>query len=166
MIVVMVSGIKQGLTPYAPATIYHTLVAESSTLDPTKTPAHHPSYASSSSTTFALTIFTSSTGLSASPVFTSPSLLTTPIPLLTLPNTACFPSSHGAGASVTKNWLPLVSLPELAIERTPAPVCRRAGWISSAKGEPQHEVPPRPVPVGSPACSMKLGIMRWIGVLS
>lgn len=35
------------------------------------------------------------------------------------------PSSHAVLTVVRKNWLPLVSLPALAIERTPGPV-----WVS------------------------------------
>lgn len=43
-----------------------------------------------------------------------------------LPNIACFPSSHWVGASVMKNWDPLESGPELAIEMIPAP--RKKLW--------------------------------------
>ena len=39
---------------------------------------------------------------------------------------ACLPLSQSQGASVMKNWLPLVLGPELAIERMPAPVDKKA----------------------------------------
>ena len=40
------------------------------------------------------------------------------------------------GARVMKNWDPLVFGPELAMDRTPAPVCFSPGWISSANVSP------------------------------
>ena len=49
---------------------------------------------------------------------------------------ACLPSSHCVGASVMKNCDPLVLGPELAMERTPAPVCFRSEWISSLNDWP------------------------------
>lgn len=70
------------------------------------------------------------------------------------------------GASVMKNWLPLVSGPLFAMLSTPAPVCLSAALISSAKRPPHMEAPPRPVPVGSPPCTMKLTMTRWMGVSS
>ena len=57
----------------------------------------------SASKILALTILTSSTGLSSAPVLTNPILFTTPIPLVTRPKIVCFPSSHGVGANVIKN---------------------------------------------------------------
>ena len=39
------------------------------------------------------------------------------------PKMVCFPSSHGVGASVMKNWLPFVFGPLFAIDKMPAPVC-------------------------------------------
>ena len=48
-------------------------------------------------------------------LLTCPNCLTVCMPLLILPKTACFPSSHEVGARVIKNWEPLVSGPELAI---------------------------------------------------
>jgi hypothetical protein len=38
-----------------------------------------------------------------------------------LPNIACFPSNHCVGAKVIKNCDPLVSGPEFAIDKIPAP---------------------------------------------
>jgi len=62
----------------------------------------------------------------------APILFTTSIPSTTSPNTLCLLSSHGVAASVTKNWLPLVFGPELAIERMPGFECRSFGLNSSA----------------------------------
>ena len=76
------------------------------------------------------------------------------IPLCTLPNIVCFPSSQGVGASVTKNWEPLELGPELAIQRTPAPVCFNALVNSSSNFPPNMLSPPLPVPVGSPPCTI------------
>jgi len=39
----------------------------------------------------------------------------------------CLLSSHGVGATVTKNWLPLVLGPELAMESLPALECFSEG---------------------------------------
>ena len=61
-----------------------------------------------------------------------PIFFTTSIPSVTSPNTLCLLSSHGVGASVMKNWPPLVFGPELAIDSTPAFSWRRFGWNSSA----------------------------------
>lgn len=102
--------------------------------------------------TLAFKIRTLSTGRSFLSVSTIPIRFTTCIPVYTLPNIACFPSNHCVGANVMKNCEPFVSGPELAIERIPAPVCFKSGWISSANSPPYIEVPPRPVPVGSPPC--------------
>ena len=76
--------------------------------------------------TLALTMRTSSTGLSSAATFTRPILCTEErisivsqtswiapfghvpifIPLLTLPKIVCLPSNHGVGAKVIKNWDP------------------------------------------------------------
>ena len=48
---------------------------------------------------------------------------------VTSPKMACLLSSHGVGASVMKNWLPLVFGPALAIAR--APRTTLCGLISS-----------------------------------
>ena len=44
-------------------------------------------------------------------------------PSTTLPKTTCFPSSHGHGTVVMKNWDPLVFFPALAIDKSPGYVC-------------------------------------------
>ena len=56
---------------------------------------------------------------------------------------------------------PFVPGPELAIDRTPAPVWWSSRWSSSSNLPPQTDSPPRPVPVGSPPWIMKPGMMRW-----
>lgn len=61
------------------------------------------------------------------------------------------PSRCGHGASVRKNCEPFVFGPLFAIDSTPAPVCRRSGWISSAnvglsaepRSQPGHRQPRR-----------------------
>lgn len=60
-----------------------------------------------------------------------------------------------------KNWLPLVPGPLLAMDNIPFPVCLRDGWNSSSNLPPKMELPPRPVPVGSPPWIMKSGMIRW-----
>jgi hypothetical protein len=45
------------------------------------------------------------------------------IPSLTSPNTVCFPSNHGVGMVVIKNYDPFVLGPALAIESNPGLVC-------------------------------------------
>lgn len=100
---------------------------------------HQYLYSSSptfSSSTYAFNTLTSSTGLSSTPVFTNPILFKTPNPLVTLPKIVCFPSNHGVGANVIKNWLPFVFGPELAMLRIPAPVCFSSGEISSSNFSP------------------------------
>jgi len=52
-------------------------------------------------------------------------------------------------AVVPPTWLPLVSLPLLAMLSMPAPVCRSSGCISSSNLPPYILSPPRPVPVGA-----------------
>merc|ERR1719295_602963 len=49
--------------------------------------------------------------------------LTTSIPLVTVPNTTCFPSNHAVFTVHRKNWDPFVFAPAFAIERIPGPVC-------------------------------------------
>merc|ERR1712087_490612 len=49
--------------------------------------------------------------------------LTMSMPLVTFPNTTCFPSSHDVFTVVRKNWLPLVPGPALAIDRYPGSEC-------------------------------------------
>jgi len=72
--------------------------------------------------TYALSILTSSSGRSSASVSTKPIRLSTWMPRDTRPNIVCLPSSHCVGAKVTKNWLPFVFAPLLAIDRIPAPV--------------------------------------------
>ena len=62
---------------------------------------------------------------------TNPMRLTTRIPDETRPKMVCFPSRKGVGARVTKNCEPFVSLPLLAIDNIPAPVCLSSLVISS-----------------------------------
>ena len=50
-------------------------------------------------------------------------LVTTSMPLVTLPKTQCLPSSHAVCTVHRKNCEPLVLGPALAIESTPGPVC-------------------------------------------
>jgi hypothetical protein len=45
--------------------------------------------------------------------------VSTSLPLTTLPNTVCFPSSQGQGMNVRKNYDPLVLGPALAIDNSP-----------------------------------------------
>ncbi len=85
---------------------------------------------------------------------------TTFLPYLTLPKTTCLWSSHEVGAVVRKNWLPLVSLPALAIERQKGSCLSLK--FSSANLSPQIDLPPVPSPrVKSPPWIMKLGITLW-----
>src|SRR5262245_49584677 len=51
---------------------------------------------------------TSLTGRSCAPRATTEIFFTTSYPSVTSPNTLCLLSSQGVGATVTKNWLPLV----------------------------------------------------------
>lgn len=53
------------------------------------------------------------------------------------------------------NCDPLVLGPELAMESIPRPVCDRFGLNSSSNDLPQIDLPPAPVPVGSPPCICK-----------
>ncbi|PON93901.1 LOW QUALITY PROTEIN: hypothetical protein TorRG33x02_102910 [Trema orientale] len=86
--------------------------------------------------------------------------LTTSIPCTTLPNTTCFPSSHGASAVQMKNWDPLVPGPALAMDRTPGPVCFLTKF-SSGNLAPMDS-PPVPFPaVKSPPWHMNPGMTRW-----
>lgn len=71
--------------------------------------------------TWAFSILTSSMGLSFWSVSTIPIRLITSIPRSTRPKMVCLPSSHWVGASVMKNWLPLVFGPLFAIDKIPAP---------------------------------------------
>merc|ERR1719410_268670 len=48
---------------------------------------------------------------------------TTSIPLVTFPNTTCFPSNQAVFTVHRKNCDPLVLGPALAIDSTPGPVC-------------------------------------------
>ena len=50
------------------------------------------------------------------------------------------------------NWDLFVFGPEFAILSTPRPVCVRFGLNSSLKASPQTDLPPWPVPSGSPPC--------------
>lgn len=101
-------------------------------------------------TKLARIIFMSFSGLSFWVVGVLPILWMIFIPLWTLPKIVCFPSSHGVGARVIKNWDPFEFGPEFAIHKIPAPVCFNAGVISSSNFPPNILSPPRPVPVGSP----------------
>ena len=107
------------------------------------------------STGKALKTTTSSWGRSRLSVSTSPIRLTTESPELTLPKMVCLLSKCGAGARVTKNWLPFELGPLFAMESTPAPVCFRLEVISSENFPPYMESPPLPLPVGSPPWIIK-----------
>lgn len=48
---------------------------------------------------------------------------TTTYPSTTSPKTTCFPSNHGQGTVVMKNWEPLVLGPALAMDSWPGLVC-------------------------------------------
>lgn len=50
---------------------------------------------------------------------------------------------------------PFVFGPEFAMANIPAPTNRSSGLSSSANLSPYTDVPPRPVPVGSPPCIIK-----------
>jgi hypothetical protein len=56
--------------------------------------------------------------------------------------------------SGSRSDTPFVFGPEFAMANIPAPTNRRSGWISSANLSPKIDVPPLPVPVGSPPCIM------------
>lgn len=92
---------------------------------------------------YALMTLTSSRGRSWELVSTMARRPSTPIPWHTLPKMLCFPSSHCAGPSVRKNWLPLVSGPALAIARIPAPGghgdMSSHGWGYRGHATPQHD---------------------------
>ena len=95
------------------------------------------------------------------------------------PRIVYFPSRWLCLEYVTKNWLLFVSGPELAIATTPRElnfkntsksVDRRditmaltfnVERTSSAKGLPQMDWPPLPVPVGSPPCIIKPLMFLW-----
>lgn len=62
------------------------------------------------------------------------SILTTPIPLITWPNTTCFPSRWGVGTVVMKNWEPLVPGPAFAMLSRPGLSC----CIEGEKNHHQH----------------------------
>jgi len=53
------------------------------------------------------------------------------------------------------NWDLFVCGPEFAMLNTPRPVCVRFGLNSSLKASPQIDLPPWPVPSGSPPCIWK-----------
>ena len=57
--------------------------------------------------------------------------VTTSMPLVTLPNTQCLPSSHAVCTVHRKNCDPLVFGPALAIERTPGLVCFKTKFSSA-----------------------------------
>lgn len=78
------------------------------------------------------------------PLPTASMALTTSLPLLMFPKTVCFPSSHEVWAVVMKNWLPLVSLPALAIERQKGSCLSLK--FSSGNLSPQIDLPPVPSP--------------------
>merc|ERR1719378_1320350 len=62
-------------------------------------------------------------GLLLGPVGMFSIFLTMSNPSMTRPKTTCFESKKSHLAHVTKNWQPLVSLPELAMESRPGPEC-------------------------------------------
>lgn len=57
-------------------------------------------------------------------------------PPTTRPNTVCLKSRWRALLYRMKNWLPLLSLPLLAMDSTPRPLCASRGSTSSRKGAP------------------------------
>ena len=91
---------------------------------------------------------------------------TTSEPLVTRPNTVCFPSSHGVATVVMKNCDPFVFGPALAMETVYGRSCLRSRVISSSNSPPHMETPPVPSPSGSPVCSMNPLMMRWKMMLS
>lgn len=78
-----------------------------------------------------------------------------------LPNRVYFKSRCGCAAYVKKNWHWFVFGPELAIETIPRSVCLRFSLNSSSNFRSQIELPPLPVPVGSPVWTMNPLIFRW-----
>ena len=56
---------------------------------------------------------------------------TTSMPSATFPKTTCLPSSHDVLKVQMKNWEPLLSGPEFAMERIPGPVCLRLKFSSA-----------------------------------
>lgn len=116
---------------------------------------------------YALMTLTSSRGRSWELVSTMARRPSTPMPWHTLPKMLCFPSSHCAGPSVRKNWLPLVSGPALAIARIPAPVRHaemsphRWGYRGHATPQPrfQHDEG-HVIPQGMLSHGPDLGIME------
>lgn len=55
----------------------------------------------------------------------------TSIPLVTFPNTTCFPFNHGVCAVQMKNWEPFVFGPALAMESVPIPPWAKSKFSSS-----------------------------------
>lgn len=78
-----------------------------------------------------------------------------------LPKRVYFRSSCGWAAYVKKNWLEFVFGPLLAIATIPRSVCLRLSLNSSSNLRPQIELPPLPLPVGSPVCTMNPFMLRW-----
>ena len=66
-------------------------------------------------TTFALSIFTSFTGLSLAPFFTLAMASTTSMPSITFPKTGCLLSRKLLSTRLMKNWLPPVFGSALAV---------------------------------------------------
>lgn len=65
-------------------------------------------------------------------------VFTRSMPSTTSPNTTCLPSSHAVGTVVTKNWLPLVLRPALAMDSRPGFVCLI--WKFSSRQTSVHEM--------------------------
>merc|ERR1719153_632275 len=70
------------------------------------------------------------------------------------PNTVYFRSNEGCGPYVMKNCEAFVFGPELAMDSTPLVLCFNSSVISSLNLPPQMLLPPFPVLVGSPVCTM------------
>jgi len=77
-------------------------------------------------------ITTFESGISLKSVSTLPIFLTTSMPFLTLPNTACFPSSQGVASRVIKNCEPPVLGPALAMDNIPSELCFKSLLNSSS----------------------------------
>src|SRR5579859_740464 len=81
---------------------------------------------------FTWLMVTGGVGRSLRSLATTEILLATSWPSTTSPKMVCLLSSQVVGATVIKNWLPLVLGPELAMESLPALECLSDGWNSSA----------------------------------
>ena len=103
---------------------------------------------------------------------------TTSMPDFTSPKTTCLPSSQLVTTVVTKNWLPFVPGPALAIDSRPGFVCYGAGRDGKGRGVwsrrdavtrtssgcgPTHSVLPHNQPLlpRSPHLEREVLVLRW-----